>query len=176
MELILNKYREMNDSIYNIRLDIGITNKCNIGIEINHNQNIFNKFEQKIGKFCKKLKNKIYTTYQHDNLILYIENDINYVYETKIESMNIIKNMTIIKYRDTILDNIVFPNLERYQNIINHNDNIYKFIIKNINIPIYIHFDKTDKGYNIYMETELNIQQLSYGFDTIEYLTKQFIY
>jgi hypothetical protein len=80
----------------------------------------------------------------------------------------------VTKYSNTILDNIVFPNLEKYQNIINHNDNIYKFIIKSLHIPIYIHFDKTEKYNSIYLETELNIQQLSYGFDAITYLCKQF--
>ena len=114
MDKVLKEYVELNDSIYNIRLDIGYTSQNNISLNINHNINTFTKLEQKISKFCKKYNNKIYTTYHHNNLILYIENDINYVYENTIDKLNMIPNIIITKYSHTILDNIVFPNLENF--------------------------------------------------------------
>jgi hypothetical protein len=174
MDNILKELIDKNDSINNIRVDIGYKTNYNYSLNINHPINLFNKYEQKIAKFCKKMNTKSYTTYHNDNLTLYIENDINYVYEINISDSYFYNNISLIKYTNTIVDNIIFPNLDKYQNIINHNDNIYKFIIKNINIPIYIHFDRMNQDNTIYFDCELNIQQLSYGFDAIEYLCKQF--
>jgi hypothetical protein len=174
MNNIVKELNELNDSIYNLRIDIANKSEYKNAILINHPINIFNKYEQRILKFCKYYNNKKYTTYHNNNLTLYIDNNTNYVYETNIDYVNFISNNSLIKYTNNILDNLVFPNLEKYQNIINHNDNIYKFIIKYINIPIYIHFDSTDTSNIIYLESELNIQQLSYGIDAINYICKQF--
>jgi hypothetical protein len=177
MNLIIKDLQDLNESLYNIRINIG--SKTNYEQSINKHivNDVFEKYENCFKKFCQFQLNKKYMSYHHNNLVLNIINDVNYTIET-----NILKNyfldvnqkyININLIKNNIQDNIVFPNLEHYQNIIKHNDNIYKFVIKNINVPIYIHFDKNNYN-NIYLETELNIQQLNYGFDSIQYLLKFF--
>ena len=177
MNDIIKDLQELNESLYNIKINIG--SKTNYENSINKHipNDLFEKYENSIKKLCQFYSNKKYVSYHHTNLVLNIANDINYVLET-----NIMKNyfldvnqhyINMYIYKTTVQDNIVFPNLEKYQNIIKHNDNIYRFIIKNINIPVYIHFDKNNCN-NIYIETELTIQQLQYGFDTFKFLFKYF--
>jgi hypothetical protein len=176
MDNIIKDLHNLNETIYNFHINIGFKiNEKNINKHIP--EQLFERYENCFKKFCQFYINKKYISYHHNNLILNINNDINYVTE-----INIIKNYFVDinqKYvnlyvtKNQILDNIVFPNLEQYHNIIKHNDNIYKFVIKNINIPIYIHFDKHNYN-NIFLETKLNIQQLNYGFDSIQYLLKFF--
>ena len=177
----IKELENLNMDIYNINVNIGNKVKNFIDIPIinkNIEQSLFEKYENYIKKICPLLKNSKYISYHNDNLTLILENNINFVIEKNIKYIKHFNNNNIFAslnvYNYNLLDNINFPNKDTYQNIIKHNDNIYKFIIKYIKIPLYIHFDKTDKYNNIYIETELNYQQLNNGINGINYILNCF--
>lgn len=177
MNDIVKDLQAVNESLYNIRINIG--SKTNYENSINKHipDDLFEKYENSIKKLCQFYGNKKYVSYHHNNLVLNIYNDVNYVVEINIMNNYFLdfnqRFINLYTYKTNVQDNIVFPNLEKYQNIIKHNDNIYKFVIKNINIPIYIHFDKNNYN-NIYLDCELTIQQLQFGFDTFKFIFKYF--